>query len=682
MRRITPRKADFLKYIQDELQLEKLRQLRTKKQQAVERERLAKLGLLDEFGNDTSSNGNNNMTSKEHLGDFHVIQCIHLLFRRTLRKYNKEDVSIYLQYADVCKQLKSWNKLPQVYAEAVQIHPHCTGLWIEAASHEFFHRQSVSTARILLQRALRINKTAKDLWLQSFALEYHYIAKMKGRRAILEGNSGTEEDDLQSTLFAVAKIVYDNAIEAIPDDVSFRLGFLDLCKSFPYTDSMEAHIYKTIRKDFQDQPQAWIARATHILEVQQKQTEKNEEDDDNDNAPQGFTVPPEEDSSSEEESFDDDDSSDDDSSKENSNDEPAKKKQKSKHDTERADTHEDPILATIQKAIKAVLSSQMVLESMQFLWMYWEKVEEIFTDMDMVARTRQNILVFMQEILNGAASHKGSLKSMYSVGVVLEHAEYFVRVDQAEEAVKVVTDFIDESLLERGESDKNVANLTSVWLRLADLTSEVVSVEEACRVLNRALHHTPMSNPDYLKILLELFGAELSVARQSESDTKTSKEMNKEISDIFQKILLLSSSGSTIGENTDTLDDEVGSVTFGIPSVAQACLHFLNYCCDTLGPLTGARKACKAIVLQSKFLDRLDAKGMAMEDIEALVAFFDKSLKTEICNVKSGSDNEGMSQKKGKLHIRQLYKAVISLFNDVPSLATKYQQERNEASLL
>lgn len=680
MRRITPRKADFLKYIQDELQLEKLRQLRTKKQQAVERERLAKLGLLDEFGNDTSNNGNNNnMTSKEHLGDFHVIQSIHLLFRRTLRKYNKEDVSIYLQYADVCKQLKSWNKLPQVYAEAVQIHPHCTGLWIEAASHEFFHRQSVSTARILLQRALRINKTAKDLWLQSFALEYHYIAKMKGRRAILEGTSGAEEDDLQSTLFAVAKIVYDNAIEAIPDDVSFRLGFLDLCKSFPYTDSMEAHIYKTIRKNFQDQPQAWIARATHILEEQQKQSEKNEEGDDDASVPQGFTVPPEEDSSSEEESSDDDDSSDEDSSKEDSNDEPAKKKQKSKHDSERADTHEDPILATIQKANKAVISSEMVLESMQFLWMYWEKVEEIFTDMDMVARTRQNILVFMQEMLNGAASRKGSVKSIYSVGVVLEHVEYLVRVDQAEEALQVVTNFIEKSLLEKGESDNYVTNLTSVWLRLAELTSEIVSVEEACPVLTRALHHTPMSKPDYLKILLELFGAELTVARQSESDTKTSKELSKEISETFQKILLLSSSGSVIA---DTNDAEVSSITFGIPSVAQSCLHFLNYCCDTLGPLTGARKACQAIVLQSKYLDRCDAKEMAMEDVEALVTFFDKSLKTEISNLKSGSDKSMSQKKKGKLHIRQLHNAVISLFKDVPSLATKYQQERNEASLL
>lgn len=675
LKRATPRKADFLKYIQDELQLEKLRQLRTKKQQAVERERLIKLGRLEDSGN---------MTNQDHIGDFHIIQNIHLLFRRTLRKYDKEDVSVYLQYSDVCKQLKSWNKLPEVYAEAVQIHPHCTGLWIEAASHEFFHRQSVSSARILLQRALRINKKAQDLWLQSFALEYHYIAKMKGRRAILEGSENAapagkdDDDDLRSSLFVVAKIVYDNAIEAIPDDVGFRMGFLDLCKTFPYTENMEAHIYKTIRRNFQDQPKAWIARANHLLEEQEKQLQAIKEGGEDSIVPQGFTVGLEEDSSDDDDS-DENNSSDDENESENKG--PAKKRRKSKHDDSK--THEDPILATIQKATGAVATSDMLLESVQFLWMYWEKVEEVFTDTDMIARTRQNILVFMQEMLHDASISKKDL-SVYNIAVVLEHAEYFSRVDQVEEAQKMVAEFIEVALSKEVPPGKDPLNVTSVWLRLTDLTAQVQSVEEASRVLERALKHTSISKSDYLKILLELLGAQLTMAKQAaanDDSNTTTIELSKCTSDTFQKVLLLSSSGSVTGSSGEAGDS--AAVTFGIASVAQACLHFLMHCIASLGPSKGVRKACNAVLFQSNFLDNLDAQSMAMTDIEALVAFFDKCLKTEISNLKNGgSQMSKLDRKKEKLNLRQLYDAVIRLFKNVPSLATKYQQARNEASLL
>jgi len=664
LKRITPRKADFLKYIQDELQLEKLRQLRAKKQQALERDRLSKLGRLDDE--------NNNMTNKNHIGDFHIIQNIHLLFRRTLRKYDKEDVSIFLQYADVCKQLKSWNKLPEVYEEAMQIHPHCVGLWIEAASHEFFHRQSVSTARVLLQRALRINKTNKDLWWQSFALEYHHIAKMKGRRAVLKGTNPTEEaedNDLNSSLFAVAKIVYDKAIEAIPDDVTFRLGFLDLCKTFPYTDSMEAHVYKTIRRDFSDQPKAWIARAAHILEQQQQQLAKESGNDEGANVPQGFTVLPEKDSGDDESDNDSDSDNDEDSEKE-----PAKKKRKSKHESSRSEeTHEDPVLATIQKANRVVEASKMALESVEFLWSYWEKVEDIFTDTGMIGRTRKNILVFLQEFFHELAL-KNDFES-YNVSVALKHAEYYVRVDQIEEARIVVADFLEKAL-EQGGKEKDAMNLTSAWMTLADLTGQVQSIEEAGKILKQALKNTPMSKPDYLILMLNLFGAELTLAKQQ---VDTSETTRKQVTDVFQKILLLSSSGSIVAFSEDT--NSVVSA-FGVSSVAQACYHFLAHCVDTLGPLSGSRIASRTVMLQSNFLDSLDPKCMPVEDVQFLVGFVDKCLEIEIDYLKKIGKTSGPERKKAKVHLRQLYDAAIRLFSSVQSLASTYQQRRNEATLL
>jgi tetratricopeptide (TPR) repeat protein len=648
LRRRTPRKADFLRYIQDELQLEKLRQLRTKKQQALERERLAKLNKLQP---------DDNMTSKNHLGDSHIIQLIHLLFRRTLRKYNKEDVSIYLQYADVCKQLKSWNKLPQVYAEAVQIHPHTTGLWIEAASHEFFHRQSISSARILLQRALRINKSAKDLWWQSLALEFHHIAKMQGRKAVLKLKTDDEEGgtadigDLKSPMYAIAKIVYDNAIEAIPNDVSFRLGFLDLCRTFPYTENMEAYIMETIRRDFQDTPKAWVARAAHILEKQQNR------DDENDQI--GFTVAPE--GSSDEEDGDE-------SSSNNEASGPVRKRQKIKDSSDTEVT--DPVLAILKEATVSVSTSEMYLECIRFARFYWEKAGEVISDPKTLQSTRKHILGFIQDLFEDASKDE----AIYSSTLALEHAEYYIHRDMNQEALQLLTKYLEAVI----ETNPPAGNLTLLWLRLATLSFQEESAVAARPVLRRALKHTPITHPDYLTLLLENFGAELAVS-ESEDDNIDNR---KDVTELFQQILLVSAAGSVANAGTSDDDTELSerTPTFGVSSVAEACLQFAMYCVKAIGPLEGVRKAYKMVLLQSNFVESRD--GKTMEDIESLSAFFDKCIEVEETHAKNRAGKSKSGQKKDRLRLRQLYEAAIHLFKDIPSLADKYHQGRNAIVLV
>lgn len=80
--------------------------------------------------------------------------------------------------------------LGDVFARALQLHPRNAGLWVKAASWEFFEASSASSARALMQRALRINPTAENLWLQYFRLEFFYVEKLKGRREVL----GLDED--------------------------------------------------------------------------------------------------------------------------------------------------------------------------------------------------------------------------------------------------------------------------------------------------------------------------------------------------------------------------------------------------------------------------------------------------------------------------------------------------------
>ena len=67
------RKADYLRYIQDEMQLERLRELRSRHQRSF-----------------------------KNIGDKHIKLHIQLLWTRTLRRFR--ELPLYLQYAEYLKQ--------------------------------------------------------------------------------------------------------------------------------------------------------------------------------------------------------------------------------------------------------------------------------------------------------------------------------------------------------------------------------------------------------------------------------------------------------------------------------------------------------------------------------------------------------------------------------------------------
>ena len=179
------RKSDHVQYLQQEMALEQLRKLRVERLQRAERE------LAFRRDDDTKNNNNNNNKKEtKHIGDQHIVQHIHLLWIRTLRKF-RADVNLFHQYADYCRAHQNYRRLSQCLEDALRYHPHHVPLWLEAASHEFFHQSSVSAARIILQRGLRLHPESHDLWVQSLAMELHWVQKLRGRRTILLGGTAT-----------------------------------------------------------------------------------------------------------------------------------------------------------------------------------------------------------------------------------------------------------------------------------------------------------------------------------------------------------------------------------------------------------------------------------------------------------------------------------------------------------
>jgi U3 small nucleolar RNA-associated protein 6 len=138
---------------------------------------------------------------------------------------------------------------------------------------------------VFLQRGLRMNRDSHQLWHQYFKLELVYVEKIKARRKILgisnnkdeETNEGQESpqnvieitddngflnekeleikglDHLQITKLdddnlllrgELAKVVYFNAIKAVPNDLSFRKEFNNICQEFSDTKMIQGEIYE------------------------------------------------------------------------------------------------------------------------------------------------------------------------------------------------------------------------------------------------------------------------------------------------------------------------------------------------------------------------------------------------------------------------------------------------------
>lgn len=62
---------------------------------------------------------------------------------------------------------------------------------------------------------------------------------------------------------AIAKVVYRTAIEAIPDSITFRQGFLEILFQFKFEGvrSLQEAILDSIQQDFGDTEEAWDLKA-------------------------------------------------------------------------------------------------------------------------------------------------------------------------------------------------------------------------------------------------------------------------------------------------------------------------------------------------------------------------------------------------------------------------------------
>ncbi len=584
LRRRAARKADFVRYIEAEIMLEKLRALRTTKKKRDHRRAQREKGLEE----DAENNKNKDDDGKDPIGDVHIVQHIHLLFVRAIRKF-RSDLSLHLQHAEFCKSVKSWTRLGKVYAEALQIFPREAGIWIEAASNEFFGpNRSVKSARVLLQRGLRLNgNTSEELWIQYFVLELHYAQTLKGRRKILrpseggvetESNDDVEEKDIDDTDYnKIPMVVLRNAIRSIPKNVQFRLKFLDACQQFPDTTDLMDYVQASMAIDFANEPESWIARAIY-------QAEKHRQNDEDEPKSKKARI--------ETTSNDDDDDDDDD---------------------------ENPVLGVLEDAIETLQTSEMILQAFRFAEDYRSELEhsEESDNSDAIAQVSD----FIEKLWTKA-------RDVSSSDLAMEETRYLLRQQKPKEALKCI----------KTHCTKQLSGVPSeAWLLWASLAS---TLKKQTSILKLALQRIPVDkHPDYVVILLQYLAGQIKSASPPKDNDEDGDDENEDnSSDIFetlQNLLLLAprTSGDIVVEDTG-LEFEFSGIFEGY----KACLdHFYE-----IKGIHGARSIYEAVLFRSSC-------KLTPETGDAMKAFVDRCLKLEL-DQKSVNNPHAKRRVLGKLY--------------------------------
>jgi len=656
-RRSGVRKSDYLRYIEEELLLERLRKLRKQKVLSEMRNK-RKEGYENDQDDDDEVEEPSGKRRKKYAyqtsgpGDAHIVSHIHFIYQRTLKKFNYP-IDVVLNYAQFARDFKSFHMMSRIYAEGLQHHPREDGLWIEAASFEFFGYvaqdyengpliggesstvvgSSIQNARVLMQRGLRINgKTSQELWLQYFALELHYVQKLRGRREILElglnkdglppleENEGSDgENDqvkrslqLPSTLLLPSQIIFKNAIKAIPDNIQFRLRFVETCRMFPQTEVLEQYIMDSVTEDFGESVEGWVARISYVDEGCKKHASKRERG----NVSIGFLSV---------------DNEEDDDGR------PTKKARKEK----------DPALALIDEALAAVPTPSMYLECARFLRMRIQHLLDGTCDDEI-----KYLLQASEDSVQAAQRHAEMLDGIYSLAnenkvsstsLTLDNADFLLSIGLPEKAEKLLgaacrVDIADASLQLRWSQ-------VSQRMEAAGMKPSLSSTS----ILRQALRNIPMHDrSSYLMVLTELMNQVMITGPPS-------KALDEELKALFQKMLLVAQ-GS---EFSVRLEGKNEASEHAEQNLASTFLSYFRY--TVLNNNLAARSIYISVLYHSNYGKK--CSGMSTGEIQSMKLFFDACIQYEMTN-KPGTSKEKKSHKQQLL---KLYDSAVSFFSSAQS---------------
>jgi hypothetical protein len=502
------------------------------------------------------------------------------------------------------------------------------------------------------------------LWLEYFALEMHYAQTLKGRRQILQlqlsqsasrktkKNTGSDDDDdddndddeqvdimigfdgkpivggqdgdgTDQTVYDDYKIpiiVYRNAIKAVPNNIQFRLQFMDKCKQFPATKPIMDVIVDSIVADFgSKEPESWIARAFYEAELSR---ENKEQEDIH---------------------------------------EPSKKRQKTKT------SKVDRVITVLEEAIETIQTDDMFLSAFRFAKNYKadleQRVEVDETNEELDTQKKiDSVNKYINKLLDAMSDH-----GYTSTELALEHTNYLLDNGYHEQAAQTIQKFCMNSASRMHQQDK--ASNAHVWIRWATLQ---VNLEEQIKILERAISIIPMTqSPDHFVLLLQLFGLQIMQAKHAEeegtenNDDDEMENRHNLLFDSLQRLILLSPKTNDDGDAAaEIVESLVGSSDIGLfnfdgsqyMNVYDAAVALMKLLTAKEG-LQGVRKVYQLVLLRSTV-------QLSESNVNSIQTLIDQCLKLE-------------TDRAWKL---RLYDKAIDIFDGSP-IQEQYRFDRNEKAV-
>ncbi|AQZ12543.1 UTP6 (YDR449C) [Zygosaccharomyces parabailii] len=161
---------DYVKYINYETQVEKLRQKRVKR-------------ILQ------SSKTNS-------VSDWSIEQRIAFIYQRGCNKF-PQDLKFWAMYLRFMKNRgtrTSYKKIHDVYNQLLKLHPSNVDVWISCAKYEYENHANFKSCRTVFQNALRFNSDVPRLWFEYIKFELNFITKLINRRKVMGLISEREQE--------------------------------------------------------------------------------------------------------------------------------------------------------------------------------------------------------------------------------------------------------------------------------------------------------------------------------------------------------------------------------------------------------------------------------------------------------------------------------------------------------
>jgi len=225
-------KSDYLQYIEYELNLDKLL---VKRKQRLN-------------------------VKRKGPGDVACIKRVNFIFDRALKKF-QGDVDLWVAAIEFAQVKHASSRISKLLGQAIRIFPHREGFWILAASYEFETNKNVAEARAVMMQALRVSPKSETLWTEYFKLEFLFLHQILERRSVLGLETGEEEPIVRGD---VLKIIYRKAVEAIPESLEFRLGFVREAEVFETGSSSNVakvlidFMLSNAKESFGSRPLLWL----------------------------------------------------------------------------------------------------------------------------------------------------------------------------------------------------------------------------------------------------------------------------------------------------------------------------------------------------------------------------------------------------------------------------------------